>query len=364
MAILVTKWFGTFLVDETSGRIVGSRLMPRDPAEAAEKLACMQRGGILPEERELAAEVPKLNVLDRRQAELGRPMYYDASAIRPEDHGFDAAFMRETMMELGRLRTSEPIPSDRSLVQAIRGLDDLIVTANLFNERLHEWYGMHFPELADHARDRRYASLIAAHGNRDGIIAELGLELQSIGAELEEGDMDAVRSLAGTLEAVYDDRVRMEGYIDGLVDGLCPNLCAVVGGPLSARLISLAGGLERLASLPSSTVQLLGAEKAMFRHLRSGKRPPKHGIIYQHPAVHGAPYWQRGSISRALAGKALIAAKIDAYGGEYRGDELREGFETRVEEIRKAYPSPPKRKKKRPAGRRKGRGGSRGSGDR
>ncbi|MCL1978773.1 MAG: ribosomal biogenesis protein, partial [Methanomassiliicoccaceae archaeon] len=106
----------------------------------------------------------------------------------------------------------------------------------------------------------------------------------------------------------------------------------------------LAGGLGRLSTLPSSTVQLLGAEKAMFRHLRSGKRPPKHGVIYQHPDVHRSPYWQRGKIARALAGKVLIAAKIDANKGEFRGDALKEDFETRVEDIRKRYPEAPKKK--------------------
>ena len=101
-------------------------------------------------------------------------------------------------------------------------------------------------------------------------------------------------------------------------------MCALLGGPLSARLISLSGGLERLASLPSSTIQLLGAEKAMFRHLRSGKNPPKHGVIYQYPDLRKAPYWQRGNIARALAGKVLIAAKVDQYKGEFCGDRLSE----------------------------------------
>jgi len=98
-----------------------------------------------------------------------------------------------------------------------------------------------------------------------------------------------------------------------------------------------------LASLPSSTLQLLGAEKAMFRHLRSGKKPPKHGIIFQHPEIHRAPYWQRGNISRALAGKALIAAKVDRYDGEFIGDTLLKEFNEKVAGIRKRYPEPPKR---------------------
>jgi nucleolar protein 56 len=122
-----------------------------------------------------------------------------------------------------------------------------------------------------------------------------------------------------------------------------PNLTTLLSANLGARLISLAGGLQRLATLPSSTVQLLGAEKAMFMHLRSGKAPPKHGIIFQHPAVHRAPYWHRGKIARSLAAKAAIAAKVDYFEGEYIGVRLKAEFEARVEEIARKYPEPPKR---------------------
>jgi nucleolar protein 56 len=158
--------------------------------------------------------------------------------------------------------------------------------------------------------------------------------------------MRAVMDLADTLYRLYDDEERTEAYIQEIVEETCPNMCAIVGGPLAARLISLSGGLERLSSLPSSTVQLLGAEKAMFRHLKSGKRPPKHGVIYQHPEVHKAPYWQRGNIARALAGKILIAAKVDQYKGEFCGDRLNEEFMTRVEDIKRRYPDPPKKPEK------------------
>jgi nucleolar protein 56 len=174
----------------------------------------------------------------------------------------------------------------------------------------------------------------------------LDLGIESIGSEFDDNDMRAVQDLADSLCRVYEDRERTEEYISEIVKESCPNMCALIGGPLSARLISLSGGLERLASLPSSTIQLLGAEKAMFRHLKSGKRPPKHGVIYQHPDVHRSPKWQRGNIARALAGKISIAAKIDQYGGEYRGDKLVEEFAKRVEDIRRRYPDPPKRPEK------------------
>lgn len=339
--ILVTKWFGVFLCDGT--KVVKKRLMPSDPDVIAEKLAAVQRGALLAEEEELAEGQKKLQVSERRQASLGRPVMFDSSFITPSQYGFSDELMRDVMIRLGKLRTSEPIPRDKGLVQAIRSLDDLNESSNLMNERLHEWYGLHFPELADHAHDRRYAELIREHGYRDGIISELGLQMESIGADMDREDMEAIQNLAGTLCSIYDERERTEEFVSSAVDGICPNMCALLGGPLSARLISLAGGLERLTTLPSSTVQLLGAEKAMFRHLRSGKRPPKHGVLYQHPDIHRSPYWQRGKIARALAGKALIAAKIDQYDGDFRGDVLAQEFQTRVEEIRTKYPEAPKR---------------------
>ncbi|WII07875.1 ribosomal biogenesis protein [Methanomassiliicoccales archaeon LGM-RCC1] len=343
MAILVTKWFGVFLIDERSHSIVDKRLMPKDAQVVAEKLAAVQRGGILDEERELAAKVSeKLMVGDRRQSELGKPELFDSSFLTPQKFGYDDAFMHEVMMGLGKLRTSEPVPRDKNLVQAIRNLDDQIATINLYNERLHEWYGMHFPELADYAKDSKYADLIARYGDRDAIIEELGIDIQSIGADFNDNDMRAVMDLADTLYRLYDDEERTEAYIQEIVEETCPNMCAIVGGPLAARLISLSGGLERLSTLPSSTVQLLGAERAMFRHLKSGKKGPKHGIIYQHPEVHKAPYWQRGNIARALAGKILIAAKVDQYHGEFCGDDLNKEFMARVEDIKRRYPDPPK----------------------
>ena len=274
---------------------------------------------------------------------------YDSSFIKPQDFGFTDEFMHETMLHLGQLRTSEPIARDKNLVQAIRYLDNLIEVSNLLSERLHEWYGMHFPELADYAKDDRYALLIAKHGDREGIIEDLGLDIQSMGSDFDPDDIRAIQDLADTLCRIYEDKQNTEDYITELVELLCPNMCAILGGPLSARLISLSGGLERLASLPSSTIQLLGAEKAMFRHLRSGKNPPKHGVIYQYRDLRKAPYWQRGNIARALAGKVLIAAKVDQYKGEFCGDRLNSELKARIADIKRRYPDPPKKKEK-PAG--------------
>jgi nucleolar protein 56 len=344
MAVLVTKWFGVFLIDEKNNKVIEKRLMPKDPALIAEKLASMQRGSLLDEEKELAEKLPKISVSETRQSELGRPMFFDSSFLDPKSFGFTEEIMHSAMLGLGKLRTSEPVPRDRNLVHAIRGLDDIIESTNLLNERLHEWYGMHFPELSDIAKDDRYAALISGCGDREKVLKELGLEIGSIGADFDEEDMTEVKGFAAAVIGLYEEKRRMERYISEIASEAAPNMCALVDAPLAARIISLAGGLGRLSTLPSSTVQLLGAEKAMFRHLRSGKRPPKHGVIYQHPDIHRSPYWQRGKIARALAGKVLIAAKIDYNKGEFRGDTLKEEFEARVRDIRERYPEAPKKK--------------------
>ncbi|MDR3074892.1 MAG: ribosomal biogenesis protein [Candidatus Methanoplasma sp.] len=343
MAMLVTKWFGVFLIDEKSGKVIDKRLMPDDPDLIAEKLASMQRGSVLEEERELAGRFPRVFVSSSRQSELGKPVFYDSSFLDASSFGFSEKTMHSAMIGLGKLRTSEPVPRDRNLVHAIRGLDDLIESSNLLNERLHEWYGMHFPELSDIAKDDSYARLICDNGDRESIMNELDLDISSIGSDMDDDDLKAVMGLADKIIRLYEEKETMEHYIADIASKTAPNMCSVIDAPLSARLISLAGGLERLSSLPSSTVQLLGAEKAMFRHLKSGKRPPKHGVIYQHPDIHRSPYWQRGKIARALAGKILIAAKIDANNGRFMGDILKKEFETRVDDIRRRYPEAPKK---------------------
>jgi len=156
----------------------------------------------------------------------------------------------------------------------------------------------------------------------------------SLGAEFDEIDIEVLQACAQRVLNLYELRGRIAEYIDGLMAQIAPNLCTVVGGSIGARLISLAGGLERLARLPSSTIQVLGAEKALFRALKTRARPPKHGVIYQYPDVRGSPRQLRGKIARALAGKIAIAARVDAMSGEFVGDRLAANLKARIANIR------------------------------
>jgi len=159
-------------------------------------------------------------------------------------------------------------------------------------------------------------------------------------------DMNIIQTVANIWLELYDLRQKLTDYIAQVMKEVAPNVTALVGPLLGARLLSLAGSLEELAKLPASTVQVLGAEKALFRALRTGGKPPKHGVIFQYPEIRKAPKWQRGKISRALATKLSIAARIDFFTGRYVGDELRSKLIERIEEIKKLYPKPPKREVK------------------
>jgi rRNA biogenesis protein Nop56/Nop58 len=127
----------------------------------------------------------------------------------------------------------------------------------------------------------------------------------------------------------------VERYIEGLMREIAPNLSDVAGPLLGARLITMAGGLDKLAQLPASTIQILGAHKAIFLHMTKGTKPPKHGILFQAKEVRSAPKKLRGKIARLLATKISIAARVDAYGSDRSiGKKLREEIDERLAKLR------------------------------
>ncbi|MEM4734080.1 MAG: C/D box methylation guide ribonucleoprotein complex aNOP56 subunit [Candidatus Bathyarchaeia archaeon] len=269
---------------------------------------------------------------------------------------------RDVSIELAKLRVKGAI-GKRDLIsaQAIQTLDDLDKTLNLFMGRLREWYGVHFPEL-DRLVEKHetYARLVAKVGYRDNFSIETlekeGIPKEkaeaiakaaesSMGADMAEQDLAEIQSLSTEVLSMYKLRDDLESYIDRTMEEVAPNTRAVAGALLGARLIAIAGSLQNLAMRPASTIQVLGAEKALFRSLKTGARPPKHGLIFQHALLHDAKRWQRGKIARVLAGKLTIAARADAFGGKYVGDALKVDIEKRLAEIREKYKEPPPKEK-------------------
>ena len=198
---------------------------------------------------------------------------------------------------------------DAQLIHAVRAMDDAERTANELAERAVEWAGSLFDEV------------------------EPGIEgARAVAAREPESEVERrAVSLAARAAELDDERAELAETIGRTAPAVAPNLSEMAGPELAARLIALAGGLESLAKKPSGTVQVLGAEDALFAHL-SGRAPsPKHGIIYTHEYVRGTRPADRGSAARALAGKLTLAARADHYAGERRSQlhaDLRERMAT------------------------------------
>ena len=260
---------------------------------------------------------------------------------------------------------------DLHLVQAIQALDDTDKYLNITATRVSEWYGLHFPELTQMVQDNvALCKIVSDIGSRESMTAEniggrgftekkvqaiLEAKERSKGGTISEGDLGRVKALASLAVQLGSIRDGLNGYVESQMRKVAPNVADVAGATIGARLMAKAGGLDRLAIMPASTIQILGAEKALFRSLRTGARPPKHGILFQHQAVHMAPKWQRGKIARTLANKIAIAARVDYY----RGTEdltIKEGLDRRLESIKERYKEPPARRpEQREAPRKQGR---------
>jgi len=200
---------------------------------------------------------------------------------------------------------------DQQLIHAIRALDDCQRVANELTERIGEWAGS---QDAEADVDTEYIEALAD-------------------SEADNPIEGRLVSLAGRIVGLQAEVNDLRTVVESTATTVAPNLTALAGPELAARLIALAGGLDELAKKPAGTVQVLGAEDALFAHLRGGAPSPKHGVIYTHEYVRGIRPEDRGSAARAFAGKLAIAARIDNYAGDYRPD-LEAELEERIERIR------------------------------
>ncbi len=322
----------------------------------------------------VTAEVQKQSTSGERARENIEQLALETGFARnPEEL---RSWMHDVAVELAKIRVKGSTERRDLLVsQAVQTLDELDRTINMLMTRVREWYGVHFPEL-DRLLEKHetYSRLVEDLGNRANFTVEklenedipkakaegiAKVAEKSMGADMAESDLTPVQALCRNLLEMYKLRQNMENYLDSTMEEVAPNTRLLVGSLLGARLIAVSGGLVNLAKRPASTIQVLGAEKALFRSLKTGTRPPKHGLIFQHTLLHDAKRWQRGKIARALAGKLAIAARADAFGGRYIGQELKKNMDKRIEEIREKYDQPPQpspkqtefRKEREPRGR-------------
>ncbi|KAL8818677.1 MAG: hypothetical protein Q9191_007889 [Dirinaria sp. TL-2023a] len=220
-----------------------------------------------------------------------------------------------------------PDKVDTMIVQAIALLDDLDKELNTYAMRVKEWYGWHFPEMGRIVNDNlAYARVILKMGMRSNAsnadLAEiLPEEIEaavksaaevSMGTEITSDDLDNIQALAEQVVSFTEYRSQLSQYLSSRMSAIAPNLTALVGDLVGARLIAHAGSLMNLAKSPASTIQILGAEKALFRALKTKHDTPKYGLIYHSSLIGQATGKNKGKIARMLATKTALGLRVDA----------------------------------------------------
>jgi nucleolar protein 56 len=383
-ATIVESVIGFFGFGEDN-KLVDQVFFPKDPIKTAEKLRKVEEGKIIEEifalidklkakgytnfvfeNKEIVRKIQeRLNIETclEESSEVGRifrekleKFAIESNFLKNKDQ--IRIYIHNVSIELAKIKIRKTIEKrDLLVAQAMQSVDDLDKSLNLFMNRIREWFGLHFPEL-DRLLDKHetYARLVVNLGERNNFIEEkleqeglpknkshsiAEVAAASMGADISKEDLVQIQDMSTKILSLYDLRQTLEAYVDSVMDEVAPNIRAIGGSLLGARLLAISGGLLNLAKLPASTIQVLGAEKALFRALKTKARPPKHGIIFQHPLIHDAKRWHRGKIARALAGKLSIAARVDAFNGEFMGDKLKVDLEKRIEEIKERYEKPP-----------------------
>lgn len=252
---------------------------------------------------------------------------------------------------------------DNMIIQAINLVDQLDKDINTFSMRIREWYGYHFPELIKIVSDNNmYAKVVKITKNRKEMTDDLVTQIEevvmdsakaqavidasksSMGMDISPIDLINIQMFASRVTDMFDYRKRLHEYLRSKIDQVAPNLSGLIGDQVAARLISHAGSLTNLAKYPASTIQILGAEKALFRALKTKSNTPKYGLIFHSSFIGRAATANKGRISRYLANKCAIASRIDCF-AEVPTNVFGDILKNQVEDRLKFYDSgslPPK----------------------
>jgi len=296
-------------------------------AELTDELAVADKalGGVIRDKFEITC------VNDDRVNELMRGIRAQLTTLI---EGLDETKLKQSQLGLGhtlsryKLKFS-PDKVDTMIVQAIGLLDELDKQINIYAMRTKEWYGWHFPEMVKIVNDNlQYARCVLKMGFRSNVkdtdfsdilpteleepLKEVGMV--SMGTDISDEDLSNIQELAQEVIHLMEGRTQLYEYLCNRMNAIAPNLTVMVGELVGARLIAHAGSLMNLAKAPASTVQILGAEKALFRALKTKHDTPKFGLIYHASLIGQAAPKNKGKISRVLAAKTALSIRVDALG--------------------------------------------------
>lgn len=363
MECYITYCIKGFLAFSEDFELITQKLFPKESIVTA--LMEIENKKIVSQEKEIIEEVSKdydkiIIESNKRISDYSCLKSFDKLEIKTPNAGgeylrsnlekFVGDDYLEVYQQLAIAKMKEASKSeDKHLIQAITSIDEIDESISKLIERIREWYALYFPEMDVIKNNETYVRLIAENKTKEKIIEakpDVFLIDSDYDEEINQSDLDIMNNYANSIYELQKSRKSIENYIEDKMESLAPNLKLLVGASLGAKLISHAGGLKRLATYPSSTVQIMGAEKALFRHLKSGDRPPKYGLIYQHPQIRGAKWWNRGKIARMLASKISLACRKDIFTKDF-DQNIYDEFIEKAEQIEKENPFPTKTTKKR-----------------
>jgi len=319
---LAAAWHGAYLLED--GRILREARTPLELEALVDGGRRRSVGGTTPEEESLLAGRGEESWRTRDRRLSGNGVIYDPWAPSAPNVGTDRALHRAALLRRAELALEAAWDPTVHVEEAVRALRDIDRAANLIGERVASWVTLDRPEAE--GETPLAAARLLLDGPPTGGFAP---DDPAVGA--------ARRRLAELVLALDDARSVVDDALRASVPVRAPNLNRLLGPELAARLIAQAGGLDRLAHLPASTVQVLGAERAFFEHLRGRAPPPRHGLLFLHPAIQSATRAQRGKLARALAAKVAIGARLDRAGAKVN-PALAAAFEARRATIKTAGP--------------------------
>ncbi|MFH1591159.1 MAG: hypothetical protein ABIC95_04495 [archaeon] len=254
------------------------------------------------------------------------------TALSAVDERLSFPELRKRNLALTKQQIKESFSPDQLIIHAINAVEDLERVSNTMLGRLGERLGLVAPEASERLRGSIRLAELAAVPDLPKALKAAGLTT-TMGAKVEKADSAAIRTFADAAVRVEKEHGAQEAYLEAIMNRICPNLTVLAGAALGAKLIRHAGSLKHLGELPSSTLQVLGAEKALFRHIVTGARPPKYGVISQHPIILQAKRAHHGKLARLLADKIMIAVRVDYFGGAPIAEKLKEELDKRVAHI-------------------------------
>lgn len=238
------------------------------------------------------------------------------------------ADLRKKNLELAKKGVKDSVNPDLFIINAVNNVEELQKIINNLSKRLREWYSLYFPELDKKIVEHENFVKLVLKADKKELAKELKLA-DEMGAHFEKKDFEPILSLASTISDLMRESHMLENYLENTMKVYCPNLTALAGALIGGKLLREAGSLKRLAMMRSSTIQLLGAEKALFRHIRTGAKPPKYGYLLQHQLVQKAKRDDKGRAARQLADKLFLAVRMDYFKGEFIGDKLLKELEAK-----------------------------------